>query len=295
LRKSGEYSHYQYLYCSSGFRGAVDICTVKTRLTTKKVGVDGELEILKRLQTFHWAELFNNKRHSAKLKMAKSKMMRLLNVANKLEEKIEQNKKAEDEYIDAGRAVPIRIEERFEKDLEEYEKAMDEYRFAKSQHETEKQKETGFQQERKIKKRVKDFIKSGREDIAARKEFSRWFLEMGLVISMDLKTGSFEVGLGTVEKNRLIALDLTLEDAAVFIKDPKEFEEFKKTRKKQMVEEDKLRIELPRKKKKPRPTTPAKELITLEGPLLPPDWKGEPDDHQEYWFKTRMKNKSRKE
>ena len=62
-----------------------------------------------------------------------------------------------------------------------------------------------------------------------------------------------------------------------------------------MVEEDKLRIELPRKKKKPRPTTPAKELITLEGPLLPPDWKGEPDDHQEYWFKTRMKNKSRKE
>ena len=295
LKKSGEYSHYQYLYCSSGFRGAVDICTVKTRLTTKKVGVDGELEILKRLQTFHWAELFNNKRHSAKLKMAKSKMMRLLNVANKLEEKIEQNKKAEDEYIDAGRAVPIRIEERFEKDLEEYEKAMDEYRFAKSQHETEKQKETGFQQERKIKKRVKDFIKSGREDIAARKEFSRWFLEMGLVISMDLKTGSFEVGLGTVEKNRLIALDLTLEDAAVFIKDPKEFEEFKKTRKKQMVEEDKLRIELPRKKKKPRPTTPAKELITLEGPLLQPDWKGEPDDHQEYWFKTRMKNKSRKE
>ena len=56
-----------------------------------------------------------------------------------------------------------------------------------------------------------------------------------------------------------------------------------------------LITELPRKKKKPRPTTPAKELITLEGPLLPPDWKGEPDNHQEYWFKTRMKKKSRKE
>mgnify|MGYP001158229056 CR=1 FL=1 len=295
LKKNGEYSDYQYLYCSSGFRGAVDICTINTRLTTKKAGVDGELAILERLQTFHWAELFSNKRHSAKLKTAKNKMMRLFDVVNKLDERRESNEKAEDEYINAGRAVPLRYEERFKNDQEEFEKALDEYKFAESQHRTEKQKETGFQAERKIKKRVKDFIKSGREDIAARKEFSRWFLEMGLAISVNLETGSFELGLGTVEKNRLIALDLTLEDAAVFIKDPKEFEEFKKTRKKQMVEEDKLRIELPRKKKKPRPTTPAKELITLEGPLLPPDWKGEPDNHQEYWFKTRMKNKSRKE
>ncbi len=42
---------------------------------------------------------------------------------------------------------------------------------------------------------------------------------MGLVISMDLKTGSFEVGLGKVENNRLVELDTALEDISSLISD----------------------------------------------------------------------------
>ena len=54
---------------------------------------------------------------------------------------------------------------------------------------------------------------------------------------------------------------MTLEDGAVFIKDPDKFKEFKKTREEEMVEEDKLRREL----KKP---VNASDLVpTLKYPL----------------------------
>ena len=52
-------------------------------------------------------------------------MMRLFDVVNKLDERRASNEKAEDEYINAGRAVPLRYEERFKIDQEEFEKALD--------------------------------------------------------------------------------------------------------------------------------------------------------------------------
>ncbi len=66
---------------------------------------------------------------------------------------------------------------------------------------------------------------------------------MGLVIKIDLIEEGIHVGVGTVENKRLVELDMTLEDGAVFIKDPDKFKEFKKTREEEMVEEDKLRTE----------------------------------------------------
>ena len=93
----------------------------------------------------------------------------------------------------------------------------------KGEIKTEENKPRGLEQEKAIQKRIKKFIESGRKDLELRREFNSWFVNQGLVVSMDLRTGKFEIGMGKVERNELLELDLTLEDGAVLIKDLKNY------------------------------------------------------------------------
>ena len=93
----------------------------------------------------------------------------------------------------------------------------------KGEIKTEENKPRGLDQEKAIQKRIKKFIESGRKDLELRREFNSWFVNQGLVVSMDLRTGKFEIGMGKVERNELLELDLTLEDGAVLIKDLKNY------------------------------------------------------------------------
>ena len=102
---------------------------------------------------------------------------------------------------------------------------------------------------------------------------------MGLVIEIDLIQEGIYIGIGTVENKRLVELDMTLEDGAVFIKDPDKFKEFKKTREEEMVEEgykkppsEKTRKMTEESRKRNRKNI--KDEIE-QGPVLPPNWKGE--------------------
>ena len=219
LNKSGGKSHFQYLYCSSGYRGAEDICSCKKRLTTLKAGVDIELEILKRLQTFRWAEFFTDEKHEVAIKSAKGKLMRRLEKRNNAEGSIKKFKEAEIDYFEQGRAVPIELEELKSEAQKTYDSADMDYNLALIELNKLKGKERGFEADRKIKKRLKAFLKDGRNNIQTRKEFSRWFLEMGLAIDIDLRTGLFDIGIGTVEKNVLVELDMALEHISMFMRD----------------------------------------------------------------------------
>ena len=69
---------YHSYSCSAGYVGADEICNCKKRFTSKKRGVDFELDVLKRLQTFRWAEFFTNEKLEKKLNSAHGKKMRLL-------------------------------------------------------------------------------------------------------------------------------------------------------------------------------------------------------------------------
>ena len=61
------------------------------------------------------------------------------------------------------------------------------------------------------------------------------FRDTGLAISLDLRTGAFEIGIGKVEKNVLEELDKTLEDLASLITDKEQFEKAKTIREKEMA------------------------------------------------------------
>ena len=84
---------------------------------------------------------------------------------------------------------------------------------------TEENKPRGSDAEKVIQKRIKKFIQSGRKDIEARRDFNSWFINEGLAVVMDLRTGRFEIGIGEVENNVLVELDMRLEHAAMFMKD----------------------------------------------------------------------------
>jgi len=324
--KNGEKELYKYLRCKAGYQKATEICKCTQRLTIHKPGVDFELDMLQRLQAFRWADFLTDEAHEQKLNVLKKKQIRLQDACNVAEQEVKNASEAELDYLRQGRAAPIALEDLKESAQKKYDEADLDLNLVKGEIKTEENKPRGLDQEKAIQKRIKKFIESGRKDLELRREFNSWFVNQGLVVSMDLRTGKFEIGMGKVERNELLELDLTLEDGAVLIKDPKEFKEFKNTRKNQIVEEKKLREELIKtplvsdlvgiekanidekilKTELPLsnflPTVEnyqkkirRKELITLEGPLLPPDWKGEPDNHQEYWFQTRRKKKSRKE
>ena len=60
-------------------------------------------------------------------------------------------------------------------------------------------------------------------------------LTVVLAISLNLRTGAFEIGIGKVEKNVLVELDMTLEDLASLITDKKQFKKEKAIREKGMA------------------------------------------------------------
>jgi len=244
-KKSDPDGRYHYLHCSAGKKGASEICTC-TKSMNAKTPHDVELEVMKRLQTFRWETFFKDEKHEKELKEAELKTNNLLAKWKELER--------ETKHLE-GRLDALIMDEKISRDVinrasELQAKATKKRDIAEKEYNTEminlsyrRTKPRGKERAKEIETIVENFITSGREDITERNNFSRWFFDMGLVIEIDLIEEGIHVGVGTVENKRLVELDMTLEDGAVFIKDSDKFKEFKKTREEEMVEEEKLRTE----------------------------------------------------
>ena len=206
---------YYYLECSAGYNRAVEICTCNKRFTAKKPGVDFELDALKRLQSFRWAEFFTDEKHEISLKAANAKKMRQLNKRNEADREVKKLRDSSDKYLYDGEKVPDRLMELFKKAEKKYEQASDQYNQAMIEESHLRTKKRGKDAEKDIQSRLNEFLDAGRSDLAQRQEFSRWFISQGMVIEIDLRTGKFEIGIGKIEKGVLTELDMTLEDAFV--------------------------------------------------------------------------------
>ncbi len=116
-----------------------------------------------------------------------------------------------------------------------YEAANDKYNESMLEEGHLRTRKSGKAVEMEIQSRIKEFIETGRDDVKKRQEFSLWFSDTGLAISLDLRTGAFEIGIGKVEKNVLEELDMALEDLASLITDKEQFEKAKTIREKEMA------------------------------------------------------------
>lgn len=72
-----------------------------------------------------------------------------------------------------------------------------------------------------IKKQVTEFLTVDRNDVENRQAFNRWLHSKNIVIALELATGRFELGTGTVStQGELVELNQVMEDAALFGLDP---------------------------------------------------------------------------
>jgi len=257
-------NHYYYLHCSAGYNRAEEICTCRKRFNAKKDGVDFELDILKRLQTFRWASYFNDEKYEKSLKAATAKSMRLLNKRNEYKREVNRLRENLDELLTAEDILPeviSRIGVLQKRAIEKYETVNDDFNSARNEESTLKSKKRGKEIEKDIRQRVDNFIKTGRFDLQQRQEFSRWFFETGLVVDIDLYTGRFEIGIGRREKGVLVEVDMRLEDIAAFKNDgatfvdengnPLDMDHFIQHYKEVRAGEEKRRLEMEASKKKP--------------------------------------------
>lgn len=173
-------------------------------LIYKSTGLDNELNILKKIQTFRWAEFFKDEKHQGELKIEKDKRTRFLDERNKVKELIEKNNRAESKLFDEGEILSkVQREKRKEAQIK-YDELDEKYNSAILDIQNLNRKITGNQAEKYIKKRVEIFIKRGRFITNKRSEFNMWFKQVG--ISVEVAIGkklqkyqdnySFSVGLG---------------------------------------------------------------------------------------------------
>ena len=175
--------------------------------------------MLKRLQSFRWAEFLNDEKQDQKINELKKKSLRLQDVVDIAEQELKNAKEAERDYFKQGRAFPIELEDFKNEAQKKYDEADLDLNLVNGEIKTEENKPRGSDAEKVIQKRIKKFIESGRKDIEARRDFNSWFINEGLAVVMDLRTGRFEIGIGEVENNVLVELDMRLEHAAMFMKD----------------------------------------------------------------------------
>ena len=255
---------YYYYECSAGYNRAVEICTCNKRFNAKKKGVDFELDVLKRLQLFRWASYFSDEKYAKSLRAATARKMSQHDKREEAKREVKRLRENLDAMLKSENINPVainRIGELQAKANQVYEAANDKYNEAMLEEGHLRTRKSGKAVEMEIQSRIKEFIETGRDDVKKRQEFSLWFSDTGLAISLDLRTGAFEIGIGKVEKNVLVGIDTTLEDIAAFKRDGANFvdddgnaldmDHFIQHYKNVIAGEEKRRLEMEASKKKP--------------------------------------------
>jgi hypothetical protein len=223
---------YRQMFCHHG-RNKTSDCTVQNAIpyVYEHSGLDNELNILKKIQTFRWAEYFTDEKHEEELKVEIDKRNLFLEERNKFKDQIAKHDRAADRYFDEGEILPKNLREKRKEAQENYEKLDEKYNRSVLDIQNLKRKKTGLQAEKDIKTRVQEFIKKGRFDANTRSEFNMWIKEQGIAVQVQIgeklkkypNNYRLDVGLGMYDsKNKYIGLDQRAEDAYVLGVDVKE-------------------------------------------------------------------------
>ena len=299
---------YQTIQCNDAKEKLNDCpATNSAPYITKHNDIDNELKILNKIGTFRWAEFFTDEKHDGQLKVFKETRMRLLNERNKIDEKLTKLKKSRQRAWEEDEVVPPELKDLIKGREEEYEKAETGYKRSILDIQNHERKKTGKQLEVDIHKRVKTFIEKDRFNTVKRAEFNMFLKESGIALEVAIykkqkastvqeENYKFDVGVGMydfIDNSKYRGLDVTEEAAVAFGMDPKFWREERVRRNemfKKISEEAGRDLRFPSEEMRKRREESIKrfrENMTVEihqGPVLPPDWKGDPDDYIDYWL-----------
>ena len=173
-----------------------------------------EDRLLQRLQTFRWADYFNDARHDADVATARDRVLVAEGRLAEWQQKIQTLQQAMDDFIANGRAWPVELEDRraaLERDLLTAEADANVTRAALD---ALRRRRSGKEAQKAIQSRVAAFMASDRTDVETRQQFNRWLFAEGIVVAFDLINDRFELGTGKVSpQGLLLELDQRLDDA----------------------------------------------------------------------------------
>ena len=203
---NGELKRYYYLRCNTRFKD-------RTGCPALQRPYD-EDRLLQRLQTFRWADYFNDARHDADVATARDRVLVAEGRLAEWQQKIQTLQQAMDDFIANGRAWPVELEDRraaLERDLLTAEADANVTRAALD---ALRRRRSGKEAQKAIQSRVAAFMASDRTDVETRQQFNRWLFAEGIVVAFDLINDRFELGTGKVSpQGLLLELDQRLDDA----------------------------------------------------------------------------------
>ena len=206
---NGERKVYYYLRCNTHYKD-------RAACPAPQQPYD-EDRLLERLQTFRWADYFNDARHDADVAAARDRVLAAEGIVAEVQQTIQTLQQAMDDFIAKGRAWPEELQDRrasLERDLLTAEADAN---VARAGLDALRRRRTGKDAAAAIQTRVAAFMASDRTNVESRQQFNRWLFAEGIVIAFDLIADRFELGTGKVSpKGLLVELDQVLDDAAAF-------------------------------------------------------------------------------
>jgi len=206
---NGERKVYYYLRCNSHYKDRAS-CPAPQQPYN-------EDRLLERLQTFRWADYFNDARHDADAATARDRVLAAEGKVSVMQQAIQQLQKAEDDFIAQGRAWPVRLEDQRSEAERNLLDAEADANVARAGLDALRRRRTGKDAAAAIQARVAAFKACDRTNVETRQQFNRWLFAEGIVIAFDLIADRFELGTGKVSpQGLLVELDQVLDDAAAF-------------------------------------------------------------------------------
>jgi len=220
---NGERKVYYYLRCNTHYKDRAS-CPAPQQPYN-------EDRLLERLQTFRWAEYFNDARHDADVAAARDRVLAAEAKLAEVQQIIQRLRQAEDGFIAEGRPWPVRLEDQRNEVERNLLDAEADANVARAGLDALRRRRTGKDAAAAVHARVAAFMASDRTDVESRQQFNRWLFAEGIVIAYDLIADRFELGTGKISpQGLLLELDQRLEDAAAFGIPVEEFREFIETR-----------------------------------------------------------------
>lgn len=210
----GDTYFYIYLLCTNNSK-ARSVCTASKIRYKEDV-------LLGRLQDFRWDTYFNDDSKKLELNNARQAQLATESAFNGIKRELQQLK---EQIKDLLNQKKLSIAAMLEDDLttlniklKDAEKLVTS---ARLRADLLRRNPSAATAAAAIKKQVTEFLTVDRNDVENRQAFNRWLHSKNIVIALELATGRFELGTGTVStQGELVELNQVMDDAALFGLDP---------------------------------------------------------------------------
>ena len=178
-----------------------------------------EENLLKRIANFRWEEYFGDPKHDAERAAAAADVERLALVVNRAQGVVDNlNKSVKAAVLSGdGTGIAVQTANRLLPEKEEDLNAAElQHSVSRRKLQNLRRRRTGAAASKDARKRIAEFMKTGRIDVGQRKELNYWMRDEGLIFLIDLKKQTTELGIAIYKDDKLVGVDTCMEDAAAF-------------------------------------------------------------------------------